>query len=181
MHKYIVRGFNSAQDTRFNIILTYQNSHLRRYTPVVYVFSLRICGGMCSNTDRFRSESATEYSAYIYMISCACWWGGFTSLACVYMISTGAWWWGGLLVWLTNGWQTWPISQYNRTRKLTCMYWCKPLTMTCVLNSQVLEIRPSIEWDKGNALEFLLASLGEHIYMLYIYITHAVLNMSSSC
>ena len=26
---------------------------------------------------------------------------------------------------------------------------------------QVLEIRPSIKWDKGKALEFLLDSLGE--------------------
>ena len=26
---------------------------------------------------------------------------------------------------------------------------------------KVLEIRPSIKWDKGNALQFLLESLGE--------------------
>jgi hypothetical protein len=31
---------------------------------------------------------------------------------------------------------------------------------------KVLEIRPSIKWDKGNALEFLLESLGE------CFITH---------
>jgi hypothetical protein len=32
---------------------------------------------------------------------------------------------------------------------LSCMAW------------QVLEIRPSIKWDKGKALEFLLKSLGQ--------------------
>jgi trehalose 6-phosphate phosphatase len=34
---------------------------------------------------------------------------------------------------------------------------------------KVLEIRPSIKWDKGNALEFLLESLGElllHVQLL---------------
>jgi hypothetical protein len=33
---------------------------------------------------------------------------------------------------------------------------------------KVLEIRPSIKWDKGNALEFLLESLGEYM----CFITH---------
>jgi hypothetical protein len=33
---------------------------------------------------------------------------------------------------------------------------------------QVLEIRPTIKWDKGKALEFLLESLGERaIFFLY--------------
>jgi hypothetical protein len=31
----------------------------------------------------------------------------------------------------------------------------------CASCIQVLEIRPSIKWDKGKALEFLLKSLGE--------------------
>jgi trehalose 6-phosphate phosphatase len=30
---------------------------------------------------------------------------------------------------------------------------------------KVLEIRPSIKWDKGNALEFLLESLGELFFI----------------
>lgn len=38
---------------------------------------------------------------------------------------------------------------------------------------QVLEIRPTIKWDKGKALEFLLESLGEFYYIfktiLYYY------------
>jgi trehalose 6-phosphate phosphatase len=31
---------------------------------------------------------------------------------------------------------------------------------------KVLEIRPSIEWDKGNALQFLLESLGEYWFFI---------------
>lgn len=34
---------------------------------------------------------------------------------------------------------------------------------------QVLEVRPSIEWDKGKAVEFLLKSLGENCYILMGY------------
>jgi trehalose-6-phosphatase len=32
---------------------------------------------------------------------------------------------------------------------------------------KVLEIRPSIKWDKGNALQFLLDSLGECMPFLF--------------
>lgn len=33
-----------------------------------------------------------------------------------------------------------------------------------VNQNQVLEIRPTIKWDKGKALEFLLESLGEFLF-----------------
>jgi len=33
---------------------------------------------------------------------------------------------------------------------------------------KVLEIRPTIKWDKGRALEFLLESLGEFFIQKYI-------------
>ncbi|KAH1241551.1 putative trehalose-phosphate phosphatase J [Glycine max] len=35
------------------------------------------------------------------------------------------------------------------------------LTFIAICFAQVLEIRPTIKWDKGKALEFLLESLGE--------------------
>lgn len=40
---------------------------------------------------------------------------------------------------------------------------------------QVLEIRPTIKWDKGKALEFLLESLGEFI-LWFINVTIFCLN-----
>ena len=36
--------------------------------------------------------------------------------------------------------------------------------MLFVNQNQVLEIRPTIKWDKGKALEFLLESLGEFLF-----------------
>lgn len=43
---------------------------------------------------------------------------------------------------------------------------------TIVLTLQVLEIRPTIKWDKGKALEFLLESLGfancTNVFPVYI-------------
>jgi len=35
------------------------------------------------------------------------------------------------------------------------------ITFVAIYFTQVLEIRPTIKWDKGKALEFLLESLGE--------------------
>lgn len=35
--------------------------------------------------------------------------------------------------------------------------------LAALLSWQVLEVRPSIAWDKGKAVEFLLKSLGENL------------------
>lgn len=44
---------------------------------------------------------------------------------------------------------------------------CLTFDCTCI---QVLEIRPTIKWDKGKALEFLLESLGEFEFnKIYYY------------
>lgn len=42
--------------------------------------------------------------------------------------------------------------------------------------TQVLEIRPTIKWDKGKALEFLLESLGEFLFNT-LYVLVSKLNM----
>ena len=48
----------------------------------------------------------------------------------------------------------WLLKGGLRIRKERC------LTFNYICLLQVLEIRPSIKWDKGKALEFLLESLG---------------------
>lgn len=72
------------------------------------------------------------------------------------------------------------ISQCDQAQKLILFCFGMQLwptladTVRSVLNEypklkltqgrKVLEIRPTIKWDKGKALEFLLESLGEHIF-----------------
>ena len=37
-------------------------------------------------------------------------------------------------------------------------------TLSLTHGRKVLEVRPSIEWDKGKAVDFLLNSLGKDLY-----------------
>lgn len=54
-------------------------------------------------------------------------------------------------------WFSLKVNVKGGLRKWTKRY----LTFKVIYLLQVLEIRPSIKWDKGKALEFLLESLGE--------------------
>jgi hypothetical protein len=62
-------------------------------------------------------------------------------------------------IFLLETWQKWRALE-EQVRSVLKEYPDLRLTK----GRKVLEIRPSIKWDKGNALQFLLEALGEYTY-----------------
>ena len=68
------------------------------------------------------------------------------------------------IYWVTHGQIETPFVKQFFWGQLSVWFECIDVSLSsfnppCLM--QVLEIRPTIKWDKGKALEFLLESLGE--------------------